>query len=94
MNLTNRFKSSAKKIKKELQVYRNVMKDDRTPALAKFLLWAAVSYLLMPFDLIPDFIPVFGQLDDVIVVPALVYFAVKLIPAHVIIDHRNNIHLK
>lgn len=89
MSLVSKLKTLAKNFKKELKVYRNVMKDERTPALPKFLLWLAIAYLLMPFDLIPDFIPVFGQIDDVIIVPALIYFALKLIPTDIINEHRD-----
>ena len=90
MSLMEKLKSFAKKAKQELKLYRNVMKDERTPVLAKFLLWLAIGYLLSPFDLIPDFIPILGQLDDLIIVPGLIYFALKLIPSNIIEEHRNN----
>jgi uncharacterized membrane protein YkvA (DUF1232 family) len=83
-----KLKTAIHKIKSEIQVYRLVLKDPRTPRLAKWLLWLALGYLLLPFDIIPDFIPVLGQLDDLIVVPLLVVLALKMIPNDVIADCR------
>ena len=79
-----RLKAIARTLKTELAIYRLVLADRRTPWLAKALLGLAVGYLLMPFDLIPDFVPVIGHLDDLIIVPALVLLALKLIPADVV----------
>ncbi|PKO94116.1 MAG: hypothetical protein CVU15_01410 [Betaproteobacteria bacterium HGW-Betaproteobacteria-1] len=56
--------------------------------MAKVLLWLAVAYVLLPFDLIPDFIPLIGQLDDLIVVPGLIYLALKIIPEALIEECR------
>jgi uncharacterized membrane protein YkvA (DUF1232 family) len=68
------------KIKIELAYYRALTMDKRTPLIAKWLIAAAVAYLLMPFDLIPDFIPILGQLDDLIIVPGLVWLGLRCIP--------------
>ena len=62
----------AKSFKRELTVYRRVLADARTPVSAKIFLGLAIAYLCMPFDLIPDFIPGLGHLDDLVIVPALV----------------------
>ena len=78
----------ARSLKQELSVYRLVLKDPRTPKPAKILLGLAVGYALLPFDLIPDFIPVIGHLDDLIIVPGLVIVALKLIPPEVVADCR------
>jgi len=86
--MLDRLKAISQRFKQELRVYRLVLQDPRTPKLAKWLLGLAVGYALLPFDLIPDFIPVLGHLDDVIVIPALVFLAVKLIPPSVVADCR------
>jgi len=78
----------AQEVKRELAVYRLVLADSRTPRPAKILLGLAIGYLLMPFDLIPDFIPVIGQLDDVLIVPGLVLLALRMIPKEVVADCR------
>jgi uncharacterized membrane protein YkvA (DUF1232 family) len=78
----------AKSFKRELTVYRRVLADARTPVSAKIFLSLAIAYLCMPLDLIPDFIPVFGHLDDLVIVPALVYVALRLIPQELVAEHR------
>ena len=88
MDTFRKLKSLSKRFKKEVIIYKLILKDKRTPFLAKFLLWLAIIYLLTPFDLIPDFIPIIGQIDDVIVVPALIYFSLKLIPEGVVEEYR------
>ena len=57
-----------------------LLKDPRTPLAAKLVAGVVVAYALSPIDLIPDFIPVLGLLDDVILVPLGVVLAVKLVP--------------
>lgn len=74
--------------KKEAQVYRRVLRDPQTPALGKFFLWFAVGYFFLPFDLIPDFIPVIGHLDDALIIPLCLFIAFKLIPKELIEKHR------
>lgn len=84
----DKLKRTGLAIKGELDVYRRVLKDKRTPRIAKILLGLAIGYLLLPVDIIPDFIPVIGHLDDLIIVPALVIIALKMIPKEVIEDSR------
>ena len=81
-------KDLARSFKRELTIYQRVLADSRTPIQAKILLGLAVGYLCMPFDLIPDFIPVIGHLDDVIIVPALVYLGLRFVPPELVAEHR------
>jgi uncharacterized membrane protein YkvA (DUF1232 family) len=83
-----RLKAAAAKLKRQIRVYRLVLADPRTPRPAKFLLGLAVGYALMPFDLIPDWIPLLGHLDDLILVPALAILALRMIPKEVVADCR------
>lgn len=83
-----RLKSIAQNLKKELKVYQLVLKDKRTPRLAKAFLGLAVLYALSPIDLIPDFIPVIGHLDDLIIIPLLVLLALQFIPKEVVEECR------
>ena len=83
-----RSKEIARLFKRELIVYQRVLRDERTPFLAKLFLALAIGYFCMPFDLIPDFIPVIGHLDDAIIVPALVLAALRLVPREIVSEHR------
>jgi len=90
-SLLQKLRLLGRTFKRELQVYQLVRKDSRTPTLAKILLGLAVGYILLPFDLIPDFLPVIGHLDDVIIVPGLVFLALKLIPLEIITESRQRV---
>jgi len=83
-----KLKSLGRSLKREVTVYQLVIQDKRTPKLAKLLLMLAVGYVLLPFDIIPDFIPVIGHVDDAIIVPALVRLALRYVPQAVLDDCR------
>ena len=83
-----RLKVLVESIKRELKIYQLVLNDRRTPRLAKWLLVVAIGYALSPIDIIPDFIPALGYLDDVILVPGLIIIALKIIPPEVVEDCR------
>lgn len=86
-----RTKKITRLFKRELIVYQRVLRDDRTPPMAKVFLWLAIGYLAMPFDLIPDFIPIIGHLDDAVIVPALVLAALRFVPHEIVSEHREQI---
>jgi uncharacterized membrane protein YkvA (DUF1232 family) len=81
----------ARHLKTELALYQRVLRHRETPIAARILLWLAVAYVLLPFDLIPDFLPVIGQLDDLIIVPGLIFLALKIIPDTLIQECRAQI---
>ncbi|HSG42361.1 MAG TPA: YkvA family protein [Anaerolineales bacterium] len=66
-------------------------KDPRTPWYAKAIAICTVAYALSPIDLIPDFIPILGYIDDVIIVPAGIALAIRMIPVEVLADAREKV---
>ncbi|WP_019178681.1 YkvA family protein [Methanomassiliicoccus luminyensis] len=77
-------KERAGQLRTDLPAVFLALKKKETPVLAKICAGATVAYALSPVDLIPDFIPVLGYLDDLIVLPALVALTMKLIPRDVL----------
>lgn len=73
-------KERAAKLKLQIPAVFLSLKDTDTPAAAKILAALTVAYALSPIDLIPDFIPVLGYLDDLILLPALVALTIRLLP--------------
>lgn len=86
--MLEQLKKTADTIKTELKVYRLAMSHEKTPRAAKILLGLALGYTLMPFDIIPDFIPIIGHLDDAVVVPLLIVAALGMIPPEVMQECR------
>lgn len=82
-------KSIAENLKLEIKVYKLLLNDSRTPKSSRILLGLALGYLLFPFDIIPDFVPVIGQIDDLIIVPVLILLALKLVSNEVYQECRN-----
>jgi len=87
-NKLTQLKNFAIKLKQDTFVLYLSYKDDRTPWYAKAVAICVVAYAFSPIDLIPDFIPVLGYLDDLILVPLGISLALKLIPPHVIEENR------
>ena len=84
------WKEKARRLGKDIYVLYLALKDRRTPWYARVLIGAVVVYALSPVDLIPDFIPVVGYLDDLIVVPVGSYLALKMIPRELLREYRQN----
>ena len=82
------WKLLTKKITDQLDYYKRLSTDPRTPKISKWLIVIAIAYLISPIDIIPNFIPILGQLDDLIIVPGLIYVATSLIPENVKRDVR------
>jgi len=78
-----KLKEWAKNLKRQLVMLHLAYKDNRTPWFAKVLIFVIIAYALSPIDLIPDFIPIIGYLDDLILLPIGIYFTLKLIPEEV-----------
>ncbi len=81
-------KSWARLIKRDVHALYLASRDPRVPWYAKALAALVAGYALSPIDLIPDFIPVLGYLDDVILVPAGIWLVIRLIPADVMEEQR------
>ncbi|SEI14626.1 Protein of unknown function [Paraburkholderia hospita] len=81
-------KAWAKRLKRNVITLMFAGRDPATPILPKLLALATVAYALSPIDLIPDFIPVIGYLDDLIIVPLGIWLCLRLIPQPVIANNR------
>ena len=85
----SKLRERAKKLKTDIPAVFLALKEKRTPWYAKIIAAVIVVYALSPIDLIPDFIPVLGYLDDLIILPALIAWCVKCIPSEVFKDCRS-----
>lgn len=84
----SRLADRAKKLKTDIPAVFLALKEKRTPWYAKIIAATVVVYALSPIDLIPDFIPVLGYLDDLIILPALIAWCIRCIPSEVFSDCR------
>lgn len=78
----------ARSLKREIYALYLATRDLRTPWYAKTFAACVVAYALSPIDLIPDFVPILGYLDDLILLPIGLYFAIKMIPDEVMKESR------
>ena len=83
-----RLRERARALKRDTHALYLACRDPRTPWYAKVLAGAVVAYALSPIDLIPDFVPVLGYVDDLVIVPLGLRLALRLIPAPVMAECR------
>lgn len=84
-----RLRRWARTIERDVVALYLAARDPRVPWYAKAVAACVAAYALSPIDLIPDFIPVLGYLDDVIILPLGIFLAVRLVPADVIVELRD-----
>jgi uncharacterized membrane protein YkvA (DUF1232 family) len=80
-----------KKFTIELDLYRRIIAHPRCPRITRICLGAAVAYALSPIDLIPDFFPVLGHVDDAMILPILIYVALRCVPKELVEEVRTQI---
>ncbi|HET9911342.1 MAG TPA: YkvA family protein [Anaerolineales bacterium] len=86
--MLQQLKTRARALKQEAYAIYLAARDPRTPWYVKALIFFVVAHTFSPIDLIPDFIPVLGYLDDLIITPGGIWLAVRLIPAEVLAEAR------
>src|SRR5512147_1818535 len=86
--MLDKLKARARALKKETYAIYLAARDPRTPWYAKALIFFVVAHTFSPIDLIPDFIPILGYLDDLIITPGGIWLAVRLIPPEVLAEAR------
>ncbi len=86
--MLDKLKVRARALKEEVYAISIAARDPRTPWYAKALIFLVAAYALSPIDLIPDFVPILGYLDDLILVPGGIWLAIRLIPPEVLTEAR------
>ena len=83
-----RLKDWARAVRRDVHALWLAARDPRTPWYARAFALAIAAYALSPIDLIPDFVPVLGYLDEVILLPPAILLAVRLVPPELMAEHR------
>jgi uncharacterized membrane protein YkvA (DUF1232 family) len=88
MGFLDRLKQAARRLKTEISVLGVVYRDPRTPWYAKAVIFLVIAQSLSPIDIIPDFVPILGYLDDLVLIPLGIALAIKLVPKEVFAEAR------
>lgn len=83
-----KLKAWASKLKEDIYTLYLASKDPRMPFMAKIIVVLTVAYAFSPIDLIPDFIPILGYLDDLLILPGGIWLSIKLIPKPIVQEYR------
>lgn len=88
ISMWNRLKTWARRMKRDTLALYLARRDPRVPLHAKAMAMVTAAYALSPIDLIPDFIPVLGYLDELIILPLFIYVTIRLIPPDIMVELR------
>ena len=88
LRIINHLKRWARVVRRDLHALYFAARDPRVPWYAKAVAIFVTGYAFSPIDLIPDFVPVLGYLDDLVIVPLGIWLAVRLIPPEIMMEHR------
>jgi uncharacterized membrane protein YkvA (DUF1232 family) len=91
LRLLEHVKLTGRTLRQDVVALYFAAKDPRTPWYAKAIVICIIAYALTPIDLIPDFIPVLGYIDDLLFLPLGIYIAIKIIPEPVLVDCRKRL---
>lgn len=86
--MLQQWKATVRKLKEDIYTLYLAYRDPRVPFFARVVLILTVAYAFSPIDLIPDFIPVLGYLDDLILLPLGIWLSIKLLPREVVQEYR------
>lgn len=88
MRIVRSFRERVRRLSLQINVLHHAGRHPDLPLLSRFLVLLTVAYALSPVDLIPDFIPILGYLDDLILLPLLIFLSIRSIPEHILSEAR------
>lgn len=88
MGLMNKAREASRRLRRDAHMLWIAARDSRTPFVAKAIAGLVAAYALSPIDLIPDFVPIFGMLDELVIVPLGLAVAIRLVPADLLAEFR------